>query len=89
MDNPNGMASRSIQPKFDSAEFCAGCHEQKQDALIPGEALDPDLWPSGLPTHSTFSEWQASPYNTEQTPCQHCHMPGDVEAINSVHLNLK
>lgn len=87
LDVPNPIMAGSIQPKFDSAEFCAGCHEQKQDALIPGQALDPELWPDGLPTHSTFSEWQDSPYNSDATPCQHCHMPGDVEAINSVHLS--
>ena len=87
LDVPTPIMRGSLQPKFDSAEFCAGCHEQKQEALIPGESLDAGLWPDGLPTHSTYSEWLASPYNTDATPCQHCHMPGDVEAINSVHLS--
>ena len=87
LDVPSPIMRGSLQPKFDSSEFCAGCHEQKQDALIPGQSLDPELWPDGLPTHSTFSEWQEGPYNTDETPCQHCHMPGDVEAINSVHLS--
>jgi len=86
IDVPNPFMRGSIQPKFDSAEFCAGCHEQKQQALIPGETLDIDLWPDGLPTHSTYSEWEAGPYNQEATQCQFCHMPSDVESSNSVHL---
>jgi len=86
VDVPNPFMRGSLQPKFDSAEFCAGCHEQNQEALIPGESLDPDLWPDGLPTHSTYSEWEAGPYNQDATQCQFCHMPADVEATNSVHL---
>ncbi len=87
IDVPNPIMGGSIQPKFDSAEFCGGCHEQKQAALLPGEALDPELWPEGLPTHSTFSEWSAGPYNQDATQCQFCHMPADVEANNAVHFS--
>jgi len=86
-DVPNPFMGGSFQPKFDSAEFCAGCHEQKQDALIPGEALDETLWPEGLPTHSTFTEWSEGPYNQDATQCQFCHMPAMVEANNSVHFS--
>jgi hypothetical protein len=87
VDVPNPLMGGSFQPKFDSAEFCAGCHEQTQPALLPGESLDETLWPDGLPTHSTFSEWSAGPYNQDATQCQFCHMPADVEAVNAVHFS--
>ncbi|MBL8742275.1 MAG: carboxypeptidase regulatory-like domain-containing protein [Myxococcales bacterium] len=74
-DVPNQFMGGSYQPKFATAEFCAGCHEQKQAALLPATSLDPDRFPDGLPTHSTYSEWLAGPFNTETTPCQFCHMP--------------
>jgi len=86
LDVPNVAMGGSIQPKFDEAVFCAGCHEQNQQALLPGDALDPALWPEGLPIHSTYSEWEDGPYNQEATPCQFCHMPGDTEATNSVDI---
>jgi hypothetical protein len=86
IDVPNVAMGGSIQPKFDDSVFCAGCHEQNQQALLPGEALDPELWPDGLPIHSTYSEWEDGPYNLEETPCQFCHMPGDTEATNAVDI---
>jgi len=86
VDVPNVAMGGSIQSKFDEAVFCAGCHEQNQQALLPGDALDPALWPEGLPIHSTYSEWKDGPYNQEATPCQFCHMPADTEATNSVDI---
>jgi hypothetical protein len=86
IDVPNFVMGGSYQPVFDQSEFCAGCHEQNQQALLPDESLDSELWPDGLPVHSTFSEWEAGPYNQEATQCQWCHMPADVERTNSVDI---
>ncbi len=84
-DVPLEFMGGSYQPKFSTAEFCAGCHEQKQAALVPGSALDPARWPDGLPTHSTFSEWSAGPYNPT-TQCQGCHMPPKFGLFNPVDV---
>ena len=77
-DVANEFMGGSYQPKYSTSEFCAGCHEQKQEALVPGATLDPARWPDGLPTLSTFSEWWASGYNSPGTQCQFCHMPESV-----------
>ncbi|MFO0760486.1 MAG: multiheme c-type cytochrome [Byssovorax sp.] len=76
-DVPNSFMGGSYQPLFTKAEFCAGCHEQLQEAMLPGASLDPLRWPSGLPTYSTYSEWKGSLFNMAGTPCQFCHMPPD------------
>jgi hypothetical protein len=89
IDVPNVAMGGSYQPKFNESTFCAGCHEQNQEALLPDEELDTELWPDGLPVHSTFSEWEAGPYNQEATACQFCHMPGNVELNNSVDISTK
>jgi hypothetical protein len=83
VDVPNVVMGGSFQPQFDEALFCAGCHEQDQPALLSGESLDA-RWPEGLPIHSTFSEWAQGPYAEQEVPCQHCHMPADVDANNAV-----
>jgi hypothetical protein len=85
-DCPNGFMGGSWQPKFRSSELCGGCHEQKQEALVPGTSIDPVRWPNGLPTHSTYSEWAASATPTSPT-CQVCHMPPDNHGLtNSVDV---
>jgi hypothetical protein len=81
-DVPNEFMGGSYQPKFATSELCAGCHEQKQWALLPGASLDPARWPDGLPIHETFSEWSGSPWNRPGTQCQSCHMP-EVEWLKS------
>lgn len=85
-DVPNAFMGGSYQPKFAQAEFCAGCHEQNQPALLPGASLDPARWPDGLPVHSTYAEWKASPWGTEATPCQHCHMPPSDGLFNTLDV---
>ena len=85
-DVPLVFMGGSYQPKFSTAELCAGCHEQKQEALVPGASLDAARWPEGLPTHSTFSEWSDGPYNTPGTPCQFCHMPPTLDLENTVDV---
>lgn len=84
-DVPNGYMGGSYQPVYDSAELCAGCHEQKQEALLPGSSLAA-RFASGLPTHSTFSEWQASAFGAGDVPCQTCHMPPVLGLFNSVDV---
>ncbi len=76
-DVPNTFMGGSYAPVFTQSTFCAGCHEQRQEALLPGTALDPLRWPDGLPTHSTFSEWAGSSFEAAGLQCQFCHMPPD------------
>jgi len=80
------MGGATPQPKFKQAVYCAGCHEQNQPALMPGEQLDAQRWPDGLPVHSTYSEWLDGPYNQPTTPCQFCHMPSTFDLVNSLDL---
>ena len=84
LDVPNPVMGGSQQTKFKEALFCAGCHEQDQQALLPGNELDSQRWPNGLPVQSTYSEWQSGPYNQAATPCQYCHMPSTYGRINAV-----
>jgi hypothetical protein len=76
-DVPNSFMGGSYAPVFTQSQLCGGCHEQRQEALVPGAALDPLRWPAGLPTHSTFSEWAGGSFNAPATQCQNCHMPPD------------
>lgn len=85
-DVPNPLMRGSPQPKFNQAVFCAGCHEQEQQALVPGTQLDGQRWPTGVPVHSTFSEWEQGPYKTAGTPCQSCHMPATYGVVNSLDV---
>ncbi|NUP11831.1 MAG: carboxypeptidase regulatory-like domain-containing protein [Polyangiaceae bacterium] len=82
-DVPNSIMGGSYQPKFSTAEFCAGCHDQKQEALVPGSTLS-DRFADGLPTHSTFTEWSEGPFAQLGTQCQSCHMPPVDGMFNSV-----
>jgi hypothetical protein len=86
-DVPIGFMGGSWQPKFSTSELCAGCHEQKQGALLPGSSLDGARWPQGLPTHGTFTEWTDGPYNQPGTQCQACHMPAIDDMFNSVDVS--
>lgn len=86
-DVPNFFMGGSWQPMFRSSEFCSGCHEHTQAALVPGSSLDAARWPDGLPTLSTFSEWQASSFNTPGTTCQFCHMPQIDDLFNAVDVS--
>ena len=85
-DVPNVAMAGSVQPQFNEAVFCAGCHEHNQQALLPEQSLDALKWPTGLPIQSTFSEWENGPYNREGTPCQFCHMPANTELVNAVDI---
>ncbi len=89
IDVPNPAMGGSYQPKFNEAVFCAGCHEQNQDALIPGESIQADKFPDGLPVHTTYSEWLDGPFNNEATPCQFCHMPETHGVANSTNMGTR
>ncbi len=84
LDVPNEFMGGSYQPKFSEAVFCAGCHEQTQEALMPGQTVNPARFPQGLPTHSTFSEWSESAWAAAGAPCQHCHMPPNDGQFNTI-----
>jgi len=84
-DVPIAFMGGSYQPKFSTAELCAGCHEHKQAALVLGGSLDPARWPDGLPTHATYTEWQDGPFTS--TPCQGCHMPPKNDLFNAVDVS--
>lgn len=81
-DVPNQFMGGTLAPVFGTSKLCAGCHEQKQEALVPGTSLDAARWPDGLPTHSTYSEWAASAYSPSTT-CEFCHMPPDDTGLAS------
>lgn len=85
-DVPLVFMGGSWQPKFATAELCAGCHQQEQPALLEGASLDESRWPEGLPIHSTFEEWSDSAWGTDSTPCQFCHMPPSPTALNSMDI---
>lgn len=71
---------------FHGATLCAGCHEDEQPALVPGQVVNPARWPSGtLPIHSTYSEWEQGPF-APGVPCPSCHMPPDPSVWNSADL---
>jgi len=84
LDVPNEFMGGSYQPKFSQSVFCAGCHEQTQEALVPGTSIDPNRFPLGLPTHSTYSEWSDTAWAAAGTQCQHCHMPPIDGLVNTV-----
>ncbi len=44
-----------------TSEFCAGCHEFRNEY--------------GVPILTTVSEWEQSFYRGEQVHCQYCHLP--------------
>lgn len=85
LDVPNEFMGGSEAPIFKESTFCAGCHEQTQASLLPGGTLDP-RFVSGVPIHSTFGEWQASPWAMAGATCQHCHMPKIDGLYNSLDV---
>lgn len=83
-DVPLDFMGGSYQPKFSQATFCAGCHEQQQEALVPGMSVNTQRFPDGLPTHSTYTEWAESPWAAAGAQCQHCHMPPNKGLVNTL-----
>lgn len=89
VDVPNPRMGASARDHFLSADFCGGCHQHDQPALVPGTVLDPARWPGGeLPVHSTFAEWDAGPFSGN-APCSSCHMPADSTIANGADLSFE
>jgi len=84
-DVANPFMGGSYQPKFESAELCAGCHQHEQAALLPGSTLAA-RFAGGLPVHSTFEEWSEGPYPALGRTCQSCHMPTVDGMFNSIDI---
>ena len=86
-DVGNVYMGSAYREHYIQSEFCAGCHEQQQEVLLPGVEIDASRWPSGrLPIHSTYSEWKDSPMAGALT-CQGCHMPSfGPEVLNGADL---
>ncbi|MCO4773510.1 MAG: hypothetical protein KDA24_25985 [Deltaproteobacteria bacterium] len=81
-DVPNPRMGAVQREHFRSKDFCAGCHQLDQPALIPGQSLDAQRWPEAtLPIHSTYEELGSS---TQQ--CQDCHMPLRFDLGNGADL---
>lgn len=88
-DVPNPRMGVSARDHFTTAEFCAGCHQLDQAALVPSTSLDPQRWPDAtVPIHSTYEEWRAGPF-FEVAPCPSCHMPADSETGNGADLDAR
>lgn len=62
----------SYSPLISSSEFCAGCHYGVFGGVVGMERVS-----DGTEIYTSYSEWQASPYNDPETgtTCQGCHMP--------------
>lgn len=85
-DVPNPRMGASVRTHFLTAEFCSGCHQHDQAALVPGASLDPLRWPDGVfPAHSTYEEWRTGPFEGI-APCSSCHMPADPNVGNGADL---
>lgn len=85
-DVPNPRMGSVHRSLFHESLVCAGCHQDEQPALIEGATLDPTRWPTGtLPVHTTYAEWEASPFNPG-APCQSCHMPPDPAPASAADL---
>ncbi|MCO4746333.1 MAG: hypothetical protein KC912_16170 [Proteobacteria bacterium] len=81
-DVPNPRMGAVQRDHFTSPELCAGCHQLKQEVLVPGESIDLTRWPDGvLPIHTTYDE-----FGTSSAACQDCHMPIDTTVGNSSDL---
>jgi hypothetical protein len=60
---------------FQRSEFCKGCHQFNAD----------DFALNGKLIENTYAEWHASPYATEGTQCQDCHMPDRRHLWRGIH----
>lgn len=80
-----GAVQRDV---YQSADFCAGCHQLNQEVLVPGAQIDTTRWPSSrLPIHDTYAEWLDISQGVG-LPCQDCHMPPDETVTNAADLQL-
>ena len=61
-------------PLFESAEFCAACHQMDEGYELNGKVLT-----------NTFAEWKESYYGKNNITCQKCHMPGRRHLFRGIH----
>lgn len=86
VDVPNIRMGSVARDHFHDGTLCMGCHQHDQPVLVPETEVDLVRWPDGtLPVHSTWAEWEASPYAPEVS-CTACHMPPDPSAGNGADL---
>ena len=85
-DVPNPRMGSVHRALFHEALLCAGCHQDEQPVLVSAGSINTSRWPDGkLPVHTTYAEWEASPFNPA-APCQSCHMPPDPAPASSSDL---
>lgn len=60
-DSKSKAHKSAYSPLFESATFCAGCHEFTNR--------------HGIRVLETYTEWSQGPYSKEGVTCQNCHMP--------------
>lgn len=61
-------------PLFESAEFCAACHQMDRGYELNGKVLT-----------NTYREWKESSYAKENITCQKCHMPDGRHEFRGIH----
>lgn len=59
---------------FESAEFCAACHQMDRGYELNGKVLT-----------NTYREWKESSYGKNNITCQKCHMPGRRHEFKGIH----
>ena len=60
---------------FESSQFCAACHQFKDDEYaLNGKLLE-----------NTYKEWQDSRYSRQGVSCQSCHMPDRRHLWRGIH----
>jgi hypothetical protein len=59
---------------FESAEFCAACHQLDEGYELNGKVLT-----------NTYSEWKESIYGKDNITCQNCHMPDRQHLWRGIH----
>lgn len=60
---------------FESAQFCAACHQFKADEFaLNGKLLE-----------NTYREWEGSRFARQGTACQSCHMPDRRHLWRGIH----
>lgn len=70
---PHGGGTESVA--FQRSEFCKTCHQ-----FNPG-----DFALNGKLIENTYEEWRQSPYATDGTQCQTCHMPDRRHLWRGIH----
>ncbi|TPV92478.1 MAG: hypothetical protein B7733_25535 [Myxococcales bacterium FL481] len=87
-DVPTAAMGSVPRDHFRRSEFCGGCHELEQTALLPGQDIDPIRWPTRqIPIHSTYREWRDD-YARPEVTCSQCHMTVAFDVTNSGDLQL-